>query len=233
LLVVRIAGQGSKLVAASPSQRDKLAAASEQFSEEDLTRDLKLSLDLFRDLQSSLQPRLHLELGLLRLIHAGRLRPIEEALAALGGSGSGPAAGKTPVASPAPKAPERKAEPAGSFRERLHAALIEAKQVYVADAVQSSEVVESPNEVVFTTPREYQLNLKGAEFEAAVRRVAGRQVRVVVKVGEPVTKPVAAAAPVAAVDEVSTRALEHPEVKRFQEMFPDSHVRAVRNLKEN
>jgi len=110
--------------------------------------------------------------------------------------------------------------------------LLESKQVYVADAVQSSEVAESPNEILFTTPKEYQLNLKGAEFEAAVRRVAGRQVRVVVKVGEGATTPVAApkAAP---VDEVSTRALEHPEVKRFQEMFPDSQVRAVRNLKEN
>jgi DNA polymerase-3 subunit gamma/tau len=230
LLVVRIAGEDSKLVAASPSEREKLAATSTQFSEEDLTRDLKLSLDLFRDLQSSLQPRLHLELGLLRLIHAGRLRPIEEALAALGGSGSSP---KTPSAPPAPKAPERKAEATGSFRERLHATLLESKQVYVADAVQSSEIVESPNEVLFTTPKEYRINLQGAEFEAAVKRVAGRPVRIVIKVGEAVAAPLAAPAPTPAADEVSTRALEHPEVKRFQEMFPDSHVRAVRNLKEN
>ena len=61
-----------------------MLAAARQFSEDDLTRDLKLALDLFRDLQSSLQPRLHLEMGLLRLIHAGRLQPIEEAIAALG-----------------------------------------------------------------------------------------------------------------------------------------------------
>ena len=64
-----------------------MLAAARQFTEDDLTRDLKLALDLFRDLQSSLQPRLHLEMGLLRLIHAGRLQPIEEAMAALGGSG--------------------------------------------------------------------------------------------------------------------------------------------------
>ncbi|MGH9594050.1 MAG: hypothetical protein ACRD5L_13245, partial [Bryobacteraceae bacterium] len=189
--------------------------------------------DLFRDLQSSLQPRLHLELGLLRLIHAGRLRPIEEALATLGGSGAGPGIGRTPAATLAPKAPERKSEPTGSFRERLHAALLESKQVYVADAVHSSEVAESSTEVVFTTPKEYQINLKGAEFEAAVRRVAGRPVRVVVKVGEVAATAAMPRAAIVAADEVSTRALEHPEVKRFQEMFPDSHVRAVRNLKEN
>ena len=33
-------------------------------------------------------------------------------------------------------------------------------------------------------------------------------------------------------DDVSERALSHPEVRRFQEMFPDAQVRTVRNLKE-
>ncbi len=92
LLVVRIEGGTTRLVAASPPEQERMLEAARQFTEDDLTRDLKLSLDLFRDLQSSLQPRLHLEMGLLRLIHAGRLQPIEEALAALGGSGATPAA---------------------------------------------------------------------------------------------------------------------------------------------
>jgi hypothetical protein len=34
-------------------------------------------------------------------------------------------------------------------------------------------------------------------------------------------------------DEAAERALAHPEVKRIQELFPESHVRAVRNLKES
>jgi len=33
-------------------------------------------------------------------------------------------------------------------------------------------------------------------------------------------------------DDVAERALSHPEVRRFQEMFPDAQVRVVRNLKE-
>jgi hypothetical protein len=37
----------------------------------------------------------------------------------------------------------------------------------------------------------------------------------------------------AKTDEASERALAHPEVKRFQELFPESQVRAVRNLKES
>jgi DNA polymerase III subunit gamma/tau len=95
LLVARIAGAGGagvRLIAASTAQREKLAAIASGFSEEDLTRYLQLTLDLFRDLQSSLQPRFHLEIGLLRLVHAGKLLPIEQALAGLGEAPARPAA---------------------------------------------------------------------------------------------------------------------------------------------
>ena len=84
LLVARIAGGDTRLIAASAAERQRLAEMAAQFSEEDLTRYLQLSLDLFRDLQFSLQPRFHLELGLLRMVQAGRLVSIEEALAGSG-----------------------------------------------------------------------------------------------------------------------------------------------------
>src|SRR5580704_15636771 len=97
LLVLRISGAAPRLVAASTQQREKMAAIAAQFSEEDLTRYLQLSLDLFRDLQFSLQPRFHLEIGLLKMVQAGKLVPIEEALSRL------PAAAAAPVqAAPVP-----------------------------------------------------------------------------------------------------------------------------------
>jgi DNA polymerase-3 subunit gamma/tau len=95
-------------VAASAAQREKLAAIAGGFSEEDLTRYLQLSLDLFRDLQYSLQPRFHLEIGLVRLVQAGRLLPIEQALAGLGGTARtapAPAQSAAPSTNP-PKAPQ-------------------------------------------------------------------------------------------------------------------------------
>ncbi|HSP68551.1 MAG TPA: DNA polymerase III subunit gamma/tau [Bryobacteraceae bacterium] len=230
LLVVRIAGGFTKLVAASPPEQESMAKAAAQFSEDDLTRDLKLSLDIFRDLQSSLQPRLHLEMGLLRLVHAGRLQPIEEALASLGGTRATSAAPKTPPAA-APK-PAPAVSATGDFRSRLYATLLEAKLTHVADGVEHSEVTEAGAEVIFTAPKMYQLFLKGPEFEAAVRRVAGRPVKITLKVGEAISVPKKAAEPTAK-DEASERAMAHPEVKRFQELFPESQVRAVRNLKEN
>ena len=97
LLVARIAGADRRLLAASDAQREQFTRIAAQFSEEDLTRYLALSLQLFSDLQTSLQPRFHLEIGLVRLVHAGRLVSIEEAL-----SGAVPAPSPRPIAPVAP-----------------------------------------------------------------------------------------------------------------------------------
>ena len=110
LLVARIAGSETRLIAASAAERERLAQIAARFSEEDLTRYLHLTLELFRDLQFSLQPRFHLEIGLVRLVQAGRLLPIEQALAELGGAESRPA----PTA--ARPSPARRALPAAPLR---------------------------------------------------------------------------------------------------------------------
>ena len=85
LLVTKISGVDSRLVTASVAEKQELARIAAMFSEEDLTRYLQLSLDLFRDLQFSMQPRFHLEIGLLKMIQAGKLQSIEEALASFSG----------------------------------------------------------------------------------------------------------------------------------------------------
>src|SRR5262249_3432941 len=61
-------------------QRPALARAAEQFSEEDLTRFFQILLQTDDDLRRKPDPRVHLEMGLLRLIHAARLAPLEELL---------------------------------------------------------------------------------------------------------------------------------------------------------
>jgi hypothetical protein len=122
------------------------------------------------------------------------------------------------------------------LRSRIHAALVEAKQTHVADAIEHASVTESPNEIVFTAPKMYQMYLKGPDFEATVRRILGRTVKVTFKAGEADASTAPLASKTAATpqgDETKERALAHPEVKRFQEMFPDSQVRTVRNLRDN
>ena len=251
LLVARVAGAGTRLIAASAAEQERLAATAAQFSEEDLTRYLQLTLDLFKDLQFSLQPRLHLEIGLLKLVHVGRLLPIEEALAALR-TGSAPAkaaaaSARTQAAPPAPfRAPAsarsvpsplerdnaRKTPPApeaGEWKDRLHTTLLELGMNFTADAVEHSEVTETGGEVRFVTPEEFRLAMDTRDLNKAVQQVAGKTLRLNIQFGTP---PAVAPLPAARGDEVSERALAHPEVRRFQEMFPDAHVRTVRDLKE-
>jgi DNA polymerase-3 subunit gamma/tau len=83
LLVARVCGADSELVAAPEDERPRLAEQSARFSEEDLTRFFNTLLATDAELRRAPDPRLHLELGLLKLINARRLAPLEEVLAGL------------------------------------------------------------------------------------------------------------------------------------------------------
>ncbi len=85
LLIARVCGPDSDLVAATPDQRPALAKAAALFGEEDLTRFFQILLQTDDDLRRKPDPRVHLEMGLLRLINASRLAPLEELLAELKG----------------------------------------------------------------------------------------------------------------------------------------------------
>ncbi|MEX2264456.1 MAG: DNA polymerase III subunit gamma/tau [Bryobacteraceae bacterium] len=254
LLVARIGEP--RLIAASSEERERMARTAAAFSEEDLTRYLQLSLDLFRDLQYSLQPRLHLELGLVRMVHAGRLIAIEEALAKLPAGAAGPPAPVTPPPAPisaslrrgpAPfeldrqKKAFREAPPAPPApladwpedgKERLRAALEKLGMNFTADAVEHSELRATAGELHFTTPKEMLLAMRPEDVNLGVCEVAGRALKIQVTAGAVAAPaPSAGVAAKPAMDEVSRRALENPEVRRFQELF-GGEVRTVRNLKE-
>ncbi|HUE57150.1 MAG TPA: DNA polymerase III subunit gamma/tau [Candidatus Udaeobacter sp.] len=83
LLIARVCGADSDLIAATPDQRPALTKAAARFSEEDLTRFFQILLQTDDDLRRKPDPRVHLEMGLLRLINASRLAPMEELLAEL------------------------------------------------------------------------------------------------------------------------------------------------------
>jgi DNA polymerase-3 subunit gamma/tau len=246
LLVAKIAGPNTRLIAASAAEQERLSGIAASFTEDDLTRFLQLTLETFRELQYSLQPRFHLEIGLLRLVHAGRMTSIEGALSQLGPAPAMPSKPAAPprTAPPPPPAarkavpqpaaaPTPEPDPPGgeSNRERLHALLTRQGHTFSADGVEHSELVETRGEWRFTTPAEFRMAVQSPEVEAAARQIAGRPVKIVVQVGE-VTAAPAAAKPAATEADAAQRALRHPEVKHFQELFPGSTVRTVRNLKE-
>jgi DNA polymerase-3 subunit gamma/tau len=96
LLVARVCGADSELIAAPADERPGLKKASEFFSEEDLTRFFQILLHTDEDLRRKPDARLHLEMGLLRMVNAARLAPLEEILAELEG---GTPASPTPARS--------------------------------------------------------------------------------------------------------------------------------------
>src|SRR5271168_5411184 len=90
LLIARVSGAESELIAATADQRPALARAAALFGEEDLTRFFQILLQTDDSLRRAPDPRVHLEMGLLRLINAGRLAPLEELMSEMkNGSGGG------------------------------------------------------------------------------------------------------------------------------------------------
>lgn len=99
LMIAKSCGAESPLLQVPNEERQTLAELSGLFSEEDLTRCFQILLRTEGELKYSLAPRFHLEMGLLKLVHAARLAPLESLLADL--QGAGPA---EKAASPRPRA---------------------------------------------------------------------------------------------------------------------------------
>ena len=261
LLVTKIAGGDSRLIAASQAERRQMGAIAGTFAEEDLTRYLQLSLDLFRDLQFSLQPRFHLEIGLLKMVQAGKLVSIEEALSRFPATAPAPAAPANvarSAAAPPPPPPLRTgpspfeldrakkgaaslpAPPAAApnppsatddWRGKLYAGMMEAGLQFSADAIAQADVVLANNELLITAPKTFQLDLGREEIMTALKQMGQPGLRFKVVFGDVKSASAPVQKPAAQEDEVTGRALAHPEVQKFRELF-GGEVRTVRNLKE-
>ncbi|MGH9681702.1 MAG: DNA polymerase III subunit gamma/tau, partial [Candidatus Acidiferrales bacterium] len=72
LLVARVCGADSELIASPADQRPRLQQSAQSFSEEDLTRFFQILLHTDDDLRRKPDARLHLEMGLLRMVNAAR-----------------------------------------------------------------------------------------------------------------------------------------------------------------
>ena len=202
LLVAKVAGANTRLIAASAHEQQRLAEIAAGFSEDDLTRYLQLTLDLFKDLQFSLQPRLHLEIGLLRLVQAGRLLPIEEALADLGSTGAPrrrthgatTRPGHPPQAtSHAPPTPITSHQPpataaagnAPAAPGAIACTRRSSKRACSSPPTPSStpRSSESNGELQFTTPAEFSLAMNEKDILKIVQKIAGRPMRVKIDAG--------------------------------------------------
>jgi DNA polymerase-3 subunit gamma/tau len=106
-LMAKLAGEQTELLQISSDERARASRTAMLFTEEEITRNLQIVLRTFDELNYRQEQRFHLELGLLKLIHAQRLLPIEELLsgvasgvASRGGSVSTPPRPATTSAKP-------------------------------------------------------------------------------------------------------------------------------------
>ena len=126
-------------------------------------------------MQTSLQPRLHLEIGLVRLVHAGRLRSIEEALSGL------PRAGRAVHRRrrrPRQRRPEATGAQAsgnlGDLKQDLYQALSKEELDISADAIEQAEVVVQGAELVLKGPKSLSFALKDKSIERLASQILGK-----------------------------------------------------------
>src|ERR1700747_356529 len=82
-LMAKLGGESTELPQISGDERARVARTALLFSEEDLARFLQIMLRSFDELNYRQEPRFHLELGLLKLVHTQRLIPLEQILSQL------------------------------------------------------------------------------------------------------------------------------------------------------
>ncbi len=186
LMVMKTAGADSRLVTAGDRERQCAAGWLDRFSSEDLTRYVQLLLTLYQDLQHATQSRFLLEIGLLKLVYAGRLQPIEKILGSLENSsgsglnlqadrgsagasvaqgaasaGSGAAAQANPAITDAEPAPRPKPAAAiipgaDNLKSVLAKDLKDNGHAFAADAILAGEVKQSGGAVEIRTTADYR-----------------------------------------------------------------------------
>jgi DNA polymerase-3 subunit gamma/tau len=83
-LVAKVAGPESPILQISSDEKRRVANVAAQFGEEELTRFLQIMLRTHGDVSYKQEQRFHLELGLLKMVHAQRLLPLEQLLSSVG-----------------------------------------------------------------------------------------------------------------------------------------------------
>jgi DNA polymerase-3 subunit gamma/tau len=132
VLVAKVAGSDSHILQISTDERERIARVADAFSEEELARFLQIMLRTHSELSYKQEQRFHLELGLLKLVHAQRLLPLEELLSGepvkttgiaptRGGSSSlpaprvAPSPSSRPASTHSPEAATARSAPASPF----------------------------------------------------------------------------------------------------------------------
>jgi DNA polymerase-3 subunit gamma/tau len=179
LLVARVCGAESDLVAAPQDERPRLAEQAARFSEEDLTRFFNTLLATDAELRRAPDPRLHLELGLLKLVNARRLAPLEEVLAELRGevrtasSAAGSASRTTPSAAANARSVSSVSGVAVRMAPESNPSGSTPSSVVTPSKAASTETIQSPTAKI-SEPRISEVGRSAAPVPASPPRIVAR-----------------------------------------------------------
>jgi DNA polymerase III subunit gamma/tau len=158
-LMAKLGGESTELLQISDDERARAARTAMLFAEEDLTRFLQIMLRSFDEMNYRQEPRFHLELGLLKLVHTQRLIPLEQLMSQLpagGGSASRPSVPSS--------VPGRLAAPTAPAAQRLP-----TQQPAPPRSVTSSEAARGGSVDSSTPPAQPTFS----PFESDTRRKSG------------------------------------------------------------
>ena len=136
-LMAKLGGEGTELLQISGDERARAMRTAALFGEEDLTRFLQVMLRTFDELNYRQEPRLHLELGLMKLVHLQRLLPLEEILSGLPGA-------TRPATTPRPPSPRPATQAPPAPRVEPPKAKPAAPSPFELDRQRKQEEVEEP-----------------------------------------------------------------------------------------
>jgi DNA polymerase-3 subunit gamma/tau len=215
-LMAKLGGESTELLQISGDERARVARTALLFSEEDLARFLQIMLRSFDELNYRQEPRFHLELGLLKLVHTQRLIPLEQLMSQLPGGQLASSAGNLsrPATAPARPASITSAASAPSPRNT-------APQPAPPRSVTSTEAARGGS-VASSTPSQPTFS----PFESDTRRKSGPSGSAVSE--PPAAQPLEVPAPVVgtavALDEAPASS-DVDEAQSFQHEPPDLQIR--------
>ena len=134
-LVAKVSGPDSPVLQISSDERARAARVAEQFSEEDLARFLQIMLRTYDELGYRQEQRFHLELGVLKMVHAQRLLPLEQVLTQIGADATPPRTN-----SPAPRQPSL--QPSTSTPSSSYGRATETRSPFEADRARKARSYE-------------------------------------------------------------------------------------------
>ncbi|HXB53356.1 MAG TPA: DNA polymerase III subunit gamma/tau [Vicinamibacteria bacterium] len=256
LLLLKLAAPGSPLLAATvPGEGEKFRPLADAFSEEDLLRILDLLTQAETELRPAQDPRVTLELVLLKMAQMPRLRPFAELVARVERLAAGTAAPAAPRALPPPSAapralpppsaaavdpPPKALEPvaetpsAGSEADEILAGMLSLCQARpsLATALRGAQARLEGDSLALEVAPDFAA-LAGThvdEYRELAAKAAGRALKVRVGAGAAIPAPPASSPAELARQRLRQEAEREPAVQEALDLF-DGRVVDVREAK--